>query len=333
MIDKNEIDRKRNQGGTAEVGSKEEGAILQMQKIGERLFIIKEKSIYEFIMADDIDPERTNINLPNNMHKRIINQGIESEIVSRIFITAKNLFKQSQLNKGIDADKALLLSLELLQEMAILQEEINNYLQKEEDVVEEYKAKTGSYIIPAVEHLQTICKTIFQKAYQIEQIIIDLVVIFYPNEKGLSKQSHFPKLYEFIKAKYGENDGFTEFIKLSTGFMKIIIELRNGLDHRLSTVKVENFEQLADGNLNSPSIALNYKDVKLKRESLNIFLPVLLQNLIIMFENISAYLCIKNTNPGMMGFKVVEIPEDKRQNKFVRFCYWSPMGEGGYYDQ
>jgi hypothetical protein len=333
MIDKSEIDRKRNQGGMAEVGSKEDGAILEMQKIGERLFIIKERSIYEFIMADDIDPERTNINLPNNMHKRIINQGVESEIVSRIFITAKNLFKQSQLNKAIDADKALLLSLELLQEMAILQEEINDYLQKEENVMQEYKTKTGSYIIPAVEHLQTICKTIFQKAYQIEQIIIDLVVIFYPNEKSLNKQSHFPKLYEFIKNKYGENDGFTEFIRLAMGFMRIIIEIRNGLDHRLNTVKVENFEQLPDGNLYSPSITLNYKDVKLERESLNVLLPLIEQNLIIMFENISAHLCIKNTNPGMMGFRVVEISEDKRRNKFVRFCYWSPMGEGGYYDQ
>ena len=85
MIDKSEIERKRNQGGIAEVGSKEDGAILEMQKIGKRLFVIKQRSIYEFIMADDIDPERTNIHLPNNMNRLIINQGVESEIVSRIF--------------------------------------------------------------------------------------------------------------------------------------------------------------------------------------------------------------------------------------------------------
>ncbi len=333
MIDKSEIDRKRNQGGTAEIGSKEDGAILEMQKIGKRLFIIKEKAIYELIMADDIDPHRTNINLPNNMHKRIINQGVESEIVSRIFITGKTLFKQNLFDKKIITDKALILSLELLQELAMLQTEINDYLAQEKIVIEEYKTKTGSYIIPAIENLQTTCKTIFQKAYQIEQILIDLVVIFYPAEKGLNKQSHFPKLYDFIKNKYGENDVFTKFIKSTLGFMKIIIELRNGLDHRLDTVKVENFELLPDGNLFSPTIALSYKDVKLNREALNSFLPIIVENLTILFENISAHLCVKNSNPGMMGFKIVEIPENLRQNKFVRYCFWSPMGEGGYYDQ
>ncbi len=333
MIDKSEIDRKRNQGGTAEVGSKEDGAILEMQKIGERLFVIKERSIYEFVMADDIDPERTNIHLPNNMHKRIINQGVESEIVSRIFITAKTLFKQNLFDKKICTDNALLLSLELLQELAILQDEIQNYLKKEENVIQEYYSKTGSPIIPAVEHLQTNCKTIFQKAYQIEQILIDLVVIFYPNEKGLNKQSHFPKLYEFIKGKYGENDAFTEFIKSTLGFMKILIEIRNGLDHRLNTVNVENFELLPDGNLYSPSITLSYKDVKLERESLNSLLPNVEINLISIFENISAHLCAKNAIPGMMGFRIVKIPEDKRRNKYVKYCFWSPMGEGGYYDQ
>lgn len=333
MIDKSEIDRKRNQGGTAEVGSKEDGAILEMQKIGERLFVIKERSIYEFIMADDIDPERTNIHLPNNMHKRIINQGVESEIVSRIFITAKTLFKQNLFDKKICTDNALLLSLELLQELAILQDEIQNYLKKEENVIQEYYSKTGSPIIPAIEHLQTNCKTIFQKAYQIEQILIDLVVIFYPNEKGLNKQSHFPKLYEFIKGKYGENDPFAEFIKSTLGFMKILIEIRNGLDHRLNTVNVENFELLPDGNLYSPTIALSYKDVKLERESLNSLLPNVEINLIAIFENISAYLCSKNAIPGMMEYRIVKIPENKRLNKFVKYCFWSPMGEGGYYDQ
>jgi hypothetical protein len=333
MIDKSEIDRKRNQGGTAEIGSKEDGAILQMQKIGERLFVIKERSIYEFIMADDIDPDRTNIHLPNNMHKRIINQGTESEIVSRIFITAKTLFKQNLFDKKISTDQALLLSLELLQELAILQNEIQNYLQSEKKVVQEYYSKTGSYIIPSIEHLQTTCKTIFQKAYQIEQILIDLVVIFYPNEKGLNKQSHFPKLYEFIKDKYGEDDVFTQFIKSTLGLMKVLIETRNGLDHRLHTVKVENFELLPDGNLFSPSIALVYKDVKLERESLSSFLPIIEDNLISIFENLSAYLCSKKAIPGIMRFSVVEIPEDKRRNRFIKYCFWSPMGEGGYYDQ
>ncbi|MBN8105865.1 hypothetical protein, partial [Vibrio vulnificus] len=64
MKEDNSIDSKRNSAGHAEIGTKEDGAILEMVKVGKRLIIIKDNSIYEFFMADSIDPGRKNINLP-----------------------------------------------------------------------------------------------------------------------------------------------------------------------------------------------------------------------------------------------------------------------------
>ncbi len=62
---KKPIDIIREQGGNTQIGTEEDGAIEEMLNVGERLLVIKERTVYEMKMADDIDPERTNPNIPN----------------------------------------------------------------------------------------------------------------------------------------------------------------------------------------------------------------------------------------------------------------------------
>lgn len=335
MAEKRPIDKKRESGGMADIGTIEDGAILEMVKIGERLIIIKEKSIYEFMMADDIDPERTNINLPNNIHKLIINQGADSELVSRTFLTAKTLFKQEFFDNTVDITKALTLSLDIIQEMAVLKKEINDYLRKEKDVSDEYEEKRNkpvSYSIPSIGDVETRCKTIFQKADHTEQILMEIITVFYPYD-GLTKQSHFPKFYEILEAKYGENDPFSELIKTTLDFMKIVRILRNAFDHRLDTVNVTDFELQTDSNILTPTIELNHKDSKLEIQSLSELLKIIMPNLIFIFENTIAYMSNKTFKPYLMAQGVKEIPEDKRRYKHLKYSFWAPLGVGGYYNQ
>ena len=131
MKEERPIDRKRNSAGFAEIGTKKDGAILEMVKVGNRTIVIKEKSIYEIFMADNIDPERKNINLPSNIQKILFDQGAESQIVSKTFLTAKTLLKTEFYETTINIEKALSLSLNILQELLILEKEINDYLLKE----------------------------------------------------------------------------------------------------------------------------------------------------------------------------------------------------------
>ena len=181
MKDIKPIDRKRNSGGWTEIGTKEDGVALGLTKFKNRLIIIKEKSIYELMMADDIDPERTNVNLPNNIQKLIINKGAESELVSRTFLTADTLFKQDYFDNSIDTEKALQLSLDILQELTMLVKEINEYLEQEKIVIEEFQNSRKiqvSFAIPSIINLETRCKTIFQKADHVEQILIEIITVF-----------------------------------------------------------------------------------------------------------------------------------------------------------
>lgn len=335
MKDNRPIDSKRSSGGMADIGTKEDGAIEQMIKIGERLIILKERSIYEFMMADDIDPERTNIHLPNNIHKLIIDQGSESEIVSRVFLTANTLINKGRFDKEVNTEKALNLTLDLIQELSILDNEIKIYLKKEKDVSEEYESKKGkpvSYSIPAIGNAKNRCTTIFQKADHIEQTLIKIANIFYPKD-GLNQQSHFPKFYEIIKTKYGEKDSFTELLYSILDFMKLIRNLRNALDHQLKGVEVYDFELAPNSDVLAPSIELDFKGSKLERQSLSEFLKVLIPNYMHICELTIVHLVGRNFTPSIMLQAIREIPEDKRRNKFVRYSFWSAIGVGGYYDQ
>ena len=50
------------------------------------------------------------------------------------------------------------------------------------------------------------------------------------------------------------------------------------------------------------------------------------------FEQMVAYLSDKNVRPNSPN-RVNLIPEDIRTNKFAKYSFWSPFGEGGYYHQ
>lgn len=335
MKDKRPIDRKRESAGMANIGTKEDGAIIETTKIGERLIVIKEKSIYEFMMADEIDPERTNIKLPNNIHKLIINQGSESELVSRVFLTAKTLFKTELFSKEIDVNKALTLSLKLLLELTILDKEISSFIQKEKQLCDEYEAnrdKPVSYSIPSFGDIETRCKTIFQKADHYEQILMEIITIFFI-DLGLTKQSHFPNFYEKIKTKYTKEDPFSKFLNSTLSFMKRIRAFRNAFDHRLETVNVFDFELQKNSDVLMPSFELKHKDVKMERQSITEFLAVIVPNMILIFENTIAYMSNKTFTPSLMANGVREIPEDKRRYKFVKYSFWAPLGVRGYYNQ
>jgi len=335
MKDKKPIDKKRESGGMADIGTAEDGAIVQMIKIGERLIILKERSIYEIMTADEIDPERTNISIPNEIQKKIIDKGSESEMVSRVFLTANTLLNKGEFEDGIDFAKALALSLDLIQELAVLEDEIENYLTKEKEVSDEYESqrnRTNSYSIPTIGNAKNRCTTIFQKSDHIEQTLMKIITIFYQNE-GLTQQSHFPKFYEVIKLKYGEKNGFVEFLNSTLEFMKLIRNLRNALDHQLSAVQIHDFELTSNSNVLAPSIEIDFKGSKLERQSLSDFLNTLIPNLITICELTMVYLVGHNFKSSPVLQDIKEIPKDKRKNKFVRFSFWSSLGVDGFYNQ
>ena len=334
MDNKRPIDSMRNRGGHAEIGTSEDGAIMSMENIGGRLIIIKERSVYEVLMADDIDPNRDNPNVPPSSQKLIIDLGTESEMFSRTFLTAQSLFKSAHLLPAIDIPSALWLTMELAQEIHVLDMETEEYIAAETKAAAEYedrKNKRLDHAVPSIPDIKTRCKTIFQKADQAYQAQLALIRMFYPE---FSLQSYYSQFTDFVDSKYGAQDPFTKFMRETLPFILLVRHIRNCLDHRRTETDIKDFELQPDLSIISPTIEVNYLESKLPRVSLTQFLPSVSENLVAIFENIVAFLASKNLKGNrILPGEIRVIPEARRRNKYIKFAYWSPIGEGGYYEQ
>ena len=329
------IDLIRERGGSASIGTSEDGAIMEMIPLEGRMLIIKERSVYEMRLADDIDPKREKPNIPPTSQRLIVSLGTESEIFSRTFLTAKRLFKPEYFPATIDTTQLLLLTLEVVQELAALDKEVNDYLNVEKKASDDYedrKSKKLDHAVPSIPDLKTRCKTIFQKADQAYQAQLSIIRIFYPD---FSNKFNYTKFFEFIKNKYGEQDNFTKFLQEILPFILLARNIHNCLDHWERTeTDLKDFELQLDLSIISPTIEINYLESKLDRVALVQFLPFVIENLVVIYENMIAFMSIKNLKSDrFMQSQIRFIPKDKRINKHIKFAYWLPLGSEGFYQQ
>lgn len=335
MDKKRQTDLMRDRGGSAVIGTLEDGAIMEMLPIAGRMLVIKERSVYEILMADDIDPNRANPNIPSSSQRLIVNLGTESEIFSRTFLTAKRIFKSEFFPSTIDTTQLLFLTLEVVQELAALDKEVVEYLNAEKKASDEYEDRNNkklNHAVPSIPDLKTRCKTIFQKADQACQALLAIIRIFYPD---FSNKSYFTKFYEFVKNKYGEQDSFSKFLQEILPFILLARNIRNCLDHWERTeTDIKDFDLQLDLSIISPTIEVNYLESKLDRVALSHFLPSVTENLVAIIENMFAYLSSKNLKTDrMMQGQIRFIPKENRINKHIKYAYWLPLGPEGFYQQ
>jgi len=151
LNDKRPIDRIRDAAGMMQVGTTDDAsAIKETFAIGGVLHIIKEKGIYVCKLADQIDPARTNPNIPN-VQQRVLFYGTDSPLVRQTLLTAKKLFNPSDLPDTIDCDKALLLALQSLHDLASMQDIVTVFTTaRDKAVLEDRRDKDGSIVLSRV---------------------------------------------------------------------------------------------------------------------------------------------------------------------------------------
>ena len=327
------IDSIRQRGGQINIGTPEDGAILEMINLNGRIFAIKERSVYELLQADDIDPQRVNPQIPRMTQRLIVKLGTESEILSRTFLAAKTILRKEYL-PSIDVDKALTLTLELVQELNALSLEIREYQNEEKlakDNYEKIKIKKLDHAIPSIPDIVTRCKTIFQKADHVLQSQLDIIRLFYPD---FDKTSFYKSLAEFLESKFGNGDEFVKFINQVNDFIYEVRNARNCSDHRRTELTVKDFDMQPDSNIITPTIEMNFNGSKIDRFPLYEYLNGLQENLLLVFENLLAYLTAKSIQPmGKISASVGEIPEAERRNKYIKFAIWLPLPPSGFFQQ
>jgi hypothetical protein len=329
------IIHRRGRGGSADIGTKEDGAIIRMLPLNGRVLVLKERSVYEFRFADDIDPNREHPNLPTNTHRLLLKIGTESEVFSRIFLTAERLIDLQFLPSTINVSCALEKAFEAIQELSIMVDEIEDFVKSEQMLISEYennKGKNHSHSIPAITNVLSRCTTIFQKADHFFQALMDIIRLFYPE---IGDNRYYSDFANIIEDKYGEQDGFHLFLSEVLPFINLIRNIRNCLEHRRNEIIIKDFELQFDSKILTPAIEIDYNGSRLNKVALSNFMLTVKNNMVVIFESMIAHLCNKNIKSTRADIsKLVVIPEEKRRmNKFINYAYWSAFGPDGFYHE
>src|SRR5262249_10157199 len=149
----------------------------------DRLLLVKGKGIYEIKLADQVDPERTNIATPNSI-QRVIPYGADDPWVGAVVLTAHQLFHSACFSSEIDAVKAFALVLETAEDIAGAHQLAENYRNAEVAATEKLDTqirKDRSIVVPAIENVGSRCSEFLQRADHALRELFRLVQMFYPD--------------------------------------------------------------------------------------------------------------------------------------------------------
>lgn len=330
MNKKKTHNRKRSLG--ANIGTKENGAIKEFIEIDGKLFVVKEYSLYEVTLADNIDPNSENLKLPDNTQRLVMRLGSESEILARTLLTANKLLNKNYQKPITNINKILKFILDITQELDEIKKTVDNYNNHENEEkinFEKRKVKNTDHVTPSIPSLNTICSTVFQRANRILQIQMDIFRIFNPE---FNKKSYYTDASQYIELE--KDNRFANFLKGLVPFTELVRNIRNCIEHRRSEISILDYELLLNSDILEPTIEINYKDCKMKRTPLSTVLNDTLENLVFMIENMLVFLCENNINDELgVPITLSIIPEKQRKNKFMKFGYKFPSNKNGFYIQ
>jgi hypothetical protein len=183
---KRPIDKLRDSAGGFDLSTPDDASnIAAMISVAQRLIIVKGRGVYEVKMADQIDPARTNAKVPNTI-QRLMSVGSETPWVSTLLFTADGFFKNADLLKGIDSERAFILVFEIAQHLARMHEVQDEFLVAQTTALEKFdpKIRNRSVLLPTVDHLEGKCKEFIQKASHVQRELLELVGLFYGRSRA-----------------------------------------------------------------------------------------------------------------------------------------------------
>lgn len=331
MAEERQIDRLRTGPLSMLVGSAgDQSPITGLFDIGGRLHVIKTDSIYQLRMADDIDPERTNISIPNTF-QQVCNYGSDAPIVGKTLLTAKELFRPEFLPKSFDSDAALLRAFETLLDLASAEDTRQGLVEEEEAAVREFERghvrEDGSRMLPSLVNGLERVEGFAQKCDHSLKGLLAIVRLFHGNN---ASRKWFESLRDLSEKQYGPDDEFTRFLVEAVPFLKFIRNVRNSVEHpdEGKYVVFSDFTLSSDSSLWVPTLEVVHPETPQPPLPVSSFMLQVIEQISSLIETTVAFLCDKHLQPfAGLAFQVVELPKDQRSEKSVRFSYGFSDGE------
>jgi hypothetical protein len=305
------------------------GGITDMGEISGALHMIGGSAIYRVQLADEIDPERTNIAIPNT-HQKVLSYGTEFPYVRQTLMTARRLFKDNVFGSGFDYKAAINLSFAALQDLAAMHDIYKDLRARFDKIAEDLKnlaVEKRSMTVPSMGDVRGETKAFLQKADHVEVALFNIAKLFYGDEIG---PRWFASLHKLASEKYGDNDGFTKFVKAALPFLQFVRNARNAVEHpdQAKSVKVTDISLVPSGELNPPSIEVIHPETPQPSVALLTLMEYMADQLAGVFEITIAHLCGTNVQSlAGMPLGVIEYDENQQKAFKCRFGYGTRMGD------
>jgi hypothetical protein len=321
-MEKTPIDKHRDGAISSTVGTAEEGAIQEMISLDSALFIVKERAIYATVLADQIDPARTNISIPQSVHQKWASIGTQSELVSRTLLTATELFKESYLQPSTRCKDCIAGTMEILKELIALRDATDRFQILHDKEKESLPKGQQSFHLPSIPDAKTHIELFVSRAEHAVQKIYALCQLFYGSE--LAKNGKFiDGLLVTIRDRYGADDSFTKFTEAASHFLKFIRNTRHCVEHPKPTqrIDVKDFSLHASGTIHLPTIEVIHPETPQEPIPIIDFMKQASESLLDVTENMIALLCSKHVRSAGMPTEICHVPDQDRRYKMVRFGY------------
>ncbi len=328
MKKKHPIDVLRDSAGSMTIGTADDkSAITGMLTFTDKLFIVKEKGIYQVQMADDFDPDRTNPSIPN-AQKLVLKHGSKSEFVGRTLLLGDQLLKEIYLRNNVKRDRIMPQILELTQKLSLMNDIAREHKRQERRAIRQIE-KAGvrsetddtAFHLPQIPSLSENLTTFFINAKFALQCLLDIAYDIYGPHL---KKSYFTSLIKFARDEYGKDDNFYEFLNNQKDFCENVRKIRNCLEHPKPSEKIDihNTTMNADGEVLLPHFYVIHPDYRNEPHSVTHTFDHFFKTLMFFSEAFIGHIVGKHIDatkikPFPIG--IIGLPKNRRRYPYVEY--------------
>lgn len=322
----------RDSGGHAEIGG-DTGAIVRMVTMENehRLYFVTERGFASMQMADQIDPERLNPNIPQVVQRMEFNYGADTPFMQRSFCIGAELFEQVHLPEGVSRDRSLAIALSVAYEFAAVADTVKELATNETEIRARLaRGEIRMDSIPRTPNLKGRVEQAIHHLRAVQVAITRLADLFYPRRPPNAPFN--TSLMAAVRAGHADDVAMIESFRAGLTVLDRIANYRNAVIHAADGDKrltCSDYELRADGSLLAPTVEIEHPQTPVARIDAVHFLDQQLEDLSATFEMFVVMLCDRNARDmgvGLLSY-VVAMPQGQLRDG-SRFQWNSVWREG-----
>ncbi len=287
----------RDEGGSFKIGEEGDGNLSDMIPLEDYgMVIVTRKSVWRVMLADNIDPQRNNANIPRHVQERLLSYGSDDPIVGRTLLQGKELLLQ-HLPETVSKYQGMQLVLAFTKELAAMNDELKELHEEYTEIQDCFNGSVrddGSFVLPALKNLERRAKELIQNIDHMGGIVIEITKLF-PIE--IPQKNPLGKLIEQTEQKFGNKHTVTKAIaelNQKAGWWRL---LRNDMEHPSASgmVTFENYKMTDSAKIEMPLIKHTRENSPFHSIDLIRFIVESRGQIIDLFETTLVLLCDSNT--------------------------------------